>query len=173
MIIRCHMPIDPNAPPKRRSIRLRDFDYSNAGAYFVTICTDRRQCILGQVAGDAMALNPVGEGVAHVWQSIPDRFPGIEIDAWMIMPNHLHAIVGITECSAAKPLGQLIGAFKVLSTRQVNGMRGTPGAKLWQRNFYEHVVRTEAELERIREYIAMNPARWSDDPENPETRRRS
>ena len=167
------MPIDPNSPPKRRSIRLPDYDYSNAGAYFVTICTDRRRCILGEVVGETNVTSPIGEAVAQIWQSLPDRFPAIEIDAWVIMPNHLHGILGITESPSAKPLGQLIGAFKVMSTSRVNAIRRTPGSMLWQRNFYEHVVRTEADLARIREYIAMNPARWGDDPENPEMRRRS
>ena len=162
------MLIDPNSPPKRRSIRLRDYDYSNAGAYFVTICTYHRQCALSEVVGETIVMNPVGEAIAQIWQSLPERFPNIEIDAWVIMPNHLHGVVGITDRASSKPLGQLIGAFKVLSTRRANAIRRTVRAMLWQRNYYEHVVRTEADLERIREYIAMNPARWSDDPENPD-----
>jgi len=105
----------------------------------------------------------------------------IMLDAFVVMPNHVHGVLIITDRSqgrsqaaptgemAAKPLGRLIGAFKTKSTRVVNEMRNMPGVPIWQRNYHEHIVRSEDELNRIRQYIMENPPKWNEDPENPET----
>jgi REP element-mobilizing transposase RayT len=178
---------DP-AQHHRRSIRLKGYDYSQAGAYFVTICIENRACLLGQVAGGAVELNECGQ-VAHAcWQWLREQYEWVDLDAFVVMPNHLHGIVVIRALDAGgsrtaptvgaggagnKGLGRLIGAFKTVSTRRINEHRGTPGQSVWQRNYYEHVIRNEAASHRLRDYIAGNPARWNDDPENPAVSRDS
>jgi REP element-mobilizing transposase RayT len=184
--------------PRRRSIRLKSYDYSQAGAYFVTICTQERVCLFGEVVDDAMSLNDAGEMVASLWEGLPERFSGIEIDAFVVMPNHLHGIVVLPDERAATraaptidvsgvgaplvgarshknipTLGTIIGAFKSIAT--VGYMRGVKSAgwptfrrRLWQRNYYEHVIRDEAALDRLRHYIDENPLRWAFDEENPD-----
>jgi REP element-mobilizing transposase RayT len=168
----------------RRSIRLPGYDYSQPGAYFVTVCADGRRCIFGEVAQDRVVLGPVGAIVAQAWDWLPTQYPYLELDTWMLMPNHLHGILILHEDTMIamrrggsraaptqderKPLGQLIGAFKTVSTKEVNRLRGTPGAPLWQRGFYEHIIRNENDLVRIREYTLTNPAQWSLDRENPD-----
>ena len=130
-----------------------------------------------------MALNELGEIVAESWQWLERQYEHVEMDEWVVMPNHLHGIIMITDCrggsrtaparsdqSKRKPLGRLIGAFKTVSTKRVNEIYNTPGAKLWQRNYYEHIIRSENEITRIRAYIAQNPAKWKFDWENPSVR---
>lgn len=164
----------------RRSIRLRGYDYTSAGAYFVTICAQGRECLFGEVSGGWMRLGTLGECVASVWQAIPDHFPGVELDARVVMPNHMHGIIVLVgakhlrSAANASPLrgshgtqpaslAAIIQNFKSVSTRKINVARGTPGARVWQRNYYEHVVRGEADLRRIHDYIAHNPAKWETD----------
>ncbi len=174
----------------RHSIRLKDFDYSQVGAYFVTICVRNRECLLGNVCDGEMKLNEYGKVAAESWQWLAGRFANIELDECIIMPNHKHGIIDIQDdepgratCprnpkplvrsgsriapTGRKPLGRLIGAFKTVSTKRINELRKTPGAKLWQRNYFEHVVRNPKSLDRIREYILTNPERWESDKENP------
>ncbi len=130
-----------------------------------------------------MALNEFGEIVAESWQWLEWQYEHVEIDEWVVMPNHLHGIIVITDCRGGsrtaptgsdqpkrKPLGRLIGAFKTVSTKRINEIYKTPGAKLWQRNYYEHIIRSEDEFNRIRAYIAQNPAKWEFDRENPSVR---
>ena len=182
----------------RRSIRLQDYDYSQPGAYYVTICALDRKCLFGDVRGGKMALNELGEIVAESWQWLERQYEHVEIDEWVVMPNHLHGIIVITDCRDGsrgdepcldesgrggsrtaptgsdqpkrKPLGRLIGAFKTVSTKRVNEIYNTPGAKLWQRNYYEHIIRSDDEMNRIRKYISQNPANWEFDRENPSVR---
>jgi REP element-mobilizing transposase RayT len=177
----------------RRSIRLQDYDYSQPGAYFVTICALDRECLFGDVRCGKMALNELGEIVAESWQWLERQYEYVEMDEWVVMPNHLHGIIVIMDfgddsCTGGsrtartrtaptgsdqpkrEPLGRLIGAFKTVSTKRVNQIHNTPGAKLWQRNYSEHIIRNENELNRIREYIAQNPAKWEFDRENPSGR---
>jgi len=166
-------------PPirNRRSIRLKGYDYTQPGAYFVTICTQNRECLFGQITDGKMVLNNAGRMVADSWEWLAEQYDHVLLDEWVVMPNHLHGIIVITDGGRGgsrtaptvkrKPIGRLIGAFKTVSTKQINQMRETSGAKLWQRNYYEHIIRNENELNRIREYIHNNPLKWEFDRENP------
>jgi REP element-mobilizing transposase RayT len=166
---------------RRRSIRLRDYDYSQGGAYFVTICTRDRECLFGEIIGHTTRLSAVGEIVHDEWLRSVDLRKEIDLDGWVMMPNHIHAIVVIADLGRGdrpvapttrpgprpRSLSSLMAGFKSAATTQVNAQRGTPGVPLWQRNYYEHVIRNDADLTRIREYITTNPFRWGDDENNP------
>lgn len=161
----------------RRSIRLPYHDYASAGVYYVTICTAQRQCILGEIVDDTVMLSTVGCVVDECWQWLAQQYPYIELDEYVVMPNHLHGILVISDnrrggsrtapTTDNKSLGRLVGAFKTVSTKRVNILRHAPGAQLWQRNDYEHIVRDEDDWNRIRAYIQHNPGRWAADHENP------
>ena len=202
---------------RRRSIRLDGYDYSQEGLYFVTLCTRDRAALFGRITGGRMELNRAGEIAAASWVWLSRRYTRIELDEYVVMPNHLHGIVVIAReiesapvkshnvvvsqgankkgasrraptgrptnswldddaasermprhmCSALKPLGGIIGAFKTVSSRKINEFSGNREIKIWQRNYFEHVIRDEKSLERIREYIVCNPAKWQSDKENP------
>jgi REP element-mobilizing transposase RayT len=156
-------------PPRRKSQRLEGFDYAEAGTYFVTICTTGRACILGRVRGAAVDLSPIGEAVRQVWQEeLPQRFPTVELDAFVVMPNHVHAIVSIRDAGSLS-LGRIVQAFKSLSADRTRAQRGRPRDRgMWQRGYHDRIVRTPTDLDRIRQYIADNPARWAEDRENPD-----
>ena len=175
--------------PGRRSIRLRGYDYSQVGAYFVTICTHDRACIFGNITDGEMRLNEIGQIAAEEWTKSERVRDEIELDEWVIMPNHLHGIVWITANhdsrnvgatgrsplpSGPKPrsLGAMVAGFKSAATKRINAVLGTPGAPFWQRNYYEHVIRNEDTLDRVRQYIRDNPSKWPDDPDNPANRQR-
>jgi putative transposase len=171
----------------RRSIRLKGYDYRRQGAYFVTICTHDRLCLFGEVVGGEMRLNEYGRIALGCWKEIPLHFPQAELDAFVVMPNHVHGIIvltvgarhavplqnGISEKTEqfGKPVAgsipTIIRSFKSATTRHINALRGTPGSPVWQRNYYEHIIRNEESLNRIREYIKTNPLRWAMDSENP------
>lgn len=170
----------------RRSIRLKGYDYSQAGAYFVTICTQNRVCLFGEIVDGEMRLNDAGKIVADSWQWLASQYDYIELDEWVIMPNHIHGIIVVNErrgdsriaptqiaptqtgpTGKRKPIGRLIGAFKTVSTKHINIMRGMAGIPVWQRNYYEHIIRNDESLNRIREYIANNPLQWALDRDNP------
>ena len=173
----------------RRSIRLRNFDYASAGAYFVTICVQGRECLLGEVADGVMGANDAGRMVESVWHGLPDRFAGIELDEFVIMPNHVHFILFLVGAGLALPghkiiqeedgaskeggaspaptLSDVAGAFKSLCAIKVNRMLARTGRPLWQRNYDERIIRNDAELEKFRAYILLNPDRWAGDEENP------
>ena len=160
----------------RRSTRLPNYDYTRPGAYLVTICTQNRDCILSEISNSKSVLTDLGQQVFASWQWLEKQYPYLKLDEFIIMPNHLHGILVITDncrggsrtalIAKRKSLGHIVGAFKTISTKWFNKIQGTPGAKLWQRGFYEHVIRNDKELDRIREYIANNPARWEFDKEN-------
>ncbi len=160
----------------RRSIRLKGYDYSRAGAYFVTLCTQNRECLFGDIMNGKMRLNEVGIFVADSWEWLAEQYDHVSMDAYEVMPNHLHGIIVIADgCRGGsrtaptdqrKPIGRLIGAFKTVSTKRINELRHAPGTKLWQRNYWEHIIRDESELNRIREYIQNNPAQWEMDKLN-------
>ena len=161
---------------RRRSIRLEGYDYSQPGGYFVTICTRNRECLFGEIVDGNIRLNDLGRGIATCWQWLAEQYPYIQLDEWIVMPNHFHGIMLImnerrggsrTAPTKQKPLGRLIGAFKTVSTKQINEYRDTPHAPLWQRNYYEHVIRNETDLEEIREYIENNPIKWLEDENHP------
>ncbi len=161
----------------RRSIRLKGFDYTQPGAYFITLVTQDRACLFGDIQDGCMLPSPEGIIVDETWHELEDRYPYLECDAWIVMPNHVHGILIYQEAppyysreaagGPIKPLGQIVGAFKTMSTKRINLRRGTPGAVVWQRNYYEHIIRNDVEWSRIRQYIAMNPHRWAADNENP------
>ena len=163
---------------RRRSIRLQGYDYSREGAYFVNMCTYNRACIFGQIVDGEMMINEFGKIIKSVWSDLPRHYPDIKLDVFAIMPNHIHGIIFIvgagfkpapTGKNRAKchPLSEIIRGFKTFSARRINEIRNLSGAHVWQRNYYEHIIRNEGELNRIREYIVNNPARWQFDRENP------
>ena len=156
----------------RRSIRLRGWDYTSAGAYFITVGTHDRICLLGDILDGKMCVNAFGTVVADTWRWLASQYPYVVLDEWCVMPNHFHGILVLTgrggsrTAPTIKPVGRLIGAFKTVSTKRINLLRQTPGAILWQRNYWEHIVRTEDEMDRIRAYIRDNPAMWAADSLN-------
>jgi len=197
------MKYDP-AVHHRRSIRLPAYDYAQAGAYFVTICVQNRECLLGEVIEGQMILSGPGQMVETVWPELPQHYPNVQADAFVVMPNHIHGIIilvgagapphighvgaGPCACPGVAPtvddsgrpqgvaptlsLPDVVHRFKSLTTAKYrrnvlqDGWPPFPG-RLWQRNYYERVIRDDEELNRIREYIIDNPARWTEDPENP------
>jgi putative transposase len=172
--------MDRTRLPNRQSIRLREFDYSQNGAYFVTICTARRLCLLGDIQDGEMRLSPVGQVVRLRWQDLPRHALGLTLDLWVVMPNHLHGIIvlpgsivtgtpGAQLLTAPEPrsLGVAIGGFKSAVSREIAANNLSPVRPLWQRNYYERVIRNDQELDAIRRYIAENPLRWDDDPDHP------
>ena len=180
-------PFDPHALPPhpdrrhRRSTRLSEFDYTRQGAYFVTMCTQNRMCLFGEIVNGEMRMNELGRVAHSVWKEIPAHFPQVETDAWVVMPNHVHGILLIahnaraTHASPLRPssgppkrsLGAIVGSYKSAVSKRINQSCRTPGVPLWQRSYYDHVIRNDADLNRIRQYIAENPARWHEDHENP------
>jgi len=154
--------------PTRKNPRLKDYDYASAGAYFVTICTQRKQAIFGQIAQGLMELNPYGQQAERAWLEIPEHFPAVDLDEFIVMPNHMHGIVlfdherarHASPLQQAPSLGTVVGGFKSAVARWINPQRATPGEPVWQRNYHEHVIRNEKSLSEIREYIANNPLKW-------------
>lgn len=151
--------------PGRRSIRLKDFDYSRGGPYFITICTRQRVRILSQVSGGRAALTRLGLVVRDCWQALPIHFPHLRLDSMVIMPDHVHAILWIVrgkrlEAEGPTPITQVVGSWKSFAARRINAIRGTKGQRVWQRNYYEHIVRDHNALIRIRAYIRNNPKCW-------------
>jgi REP element-mobilizing transposase RayT len=190
---------DPNIH-HRRSIRLKGYDYSQAGLYFITICTQNRECLFGHITNGEMILNDAGKMVETEWLNLKTRFPNIELHEYVVMPNHFHGILEIvgaalvaaqsaqsalvaaqsaqsqTEKDKGQPqgiaptktVGDMMDAFKSITT--VEYIRGVKNSgwqpfdgKLWQRNYYEHIIRNEKSYETISEYILNNPAKWQDD----------
>jgi putative transposase len=146
--------------PKRKSPRLPEYDYATAGAYFVTVCARARACLFGRSVHDEIRLSQPGQLVERCWIDLPIHFPGLALDAFVVMPNHLHGIVWLSRAGHAPPLPVVIGSFKSAASR----MAGRP---LWQRSFYDRVIQDEDELRALREYVAQNPLRWALDRENP------
>lgn len=160
-------------------LRLREYDYSTPGSYFVTICTADRFCAFGDVHDSTMKLSPAGAVVDSWWNSIPSQFPDVLLDTRVVMPNHIHGVVVIgsafvptTDC-ALPGLSEIMRWFKSQSTRDyilgvhTEGWPRFPG-RLWQQGYYDHIVRSEQSLSRIRSYIASNPSRWESDEYHPQ-----
>lgn len=191
---------------RRRSLRLRDYDYAQSGAYFVTICTHCRECLFGDVVDGQMRLSDAGWVVDDEWVKTAEIRDEIELDAWVVMPNHFHAIIVLSDagrgdrpCRGDRPVaptsdewavratrespqkrpvapttgpkpqsvGAVMAGFKSAVTKRINGLRNTPSVPVWQRNYYDHIIRNEEALTRIREYIVNNPLQWALDRENP------
>ncbi len=151
----------------RRPPRLVGFDYASPGAYFITICTEERSCFFSSLNAYQIEKNEIGEAVSECWLAIPQFYSFVVLDVWVLMPNHLHGILWITEGNnSKKSLGQIVGSFKARSASQIS-KRGLTDRKIWQSDFYEHIIRSEVELFRIREYIANNPENWVIDHNNP------
>ena len=204
----------------RRSIRLTGYDYSQTGSYFVTVCTQHKRCLFGEVVDGEMRLNDVGLMVQRAWDELPNHYADIKLDTFIVMPNHVHGIIGLTtadgfvwaglkhapdilkgqyngvvgaglkpaqnviqehlndDCigenlwAGLKPaptrrhgLSEIIRAFKTFSARKINEHRGTTGLPVWQRNYYEHIIRDNTEWDYIRKYIETNPVYWAEDKE--------
>ncbi|NWJ48742.1 MAG: transposase [Chloroflexi bacterium] len=147
----------------RRSIRLQGYDYRQ-GLFFLTICTYQREQLFGEVVDTTTKLNRFGEIVQETWEWLPLQYPSLELDICVVMPDHFHGLLFLEGAfdNNSKPeiktLGHIVKAMKSVSGKKINILRETPGASVWQRNYYEHVVRDEADLARIREYITNNPA---------------
>lgn len=172
----------------RRSIRLQGYDYSQAGAYFLTIVTQGRECLFGEIVNGVMQLNQCGEIVCVEWEKSAEIRREVELGPYVVMPNHFHAvvvlvnhrdpIVGATGRSPlpespirpngpkTKSIGALMAGFKSSVTKRINEMRNTPGLPVWQRNYYEHIIRNQQSMDRIVLYMETNPARWVEDREN-------
>lgn len=176
------MPFDPEIH-HRRSIRLRGYDYTQPGTYYFTICIHGRKHFLGEIVEGEMVANQPGVMVGLFWRQMSKRFPMIEAVQQVVMPNHFHAVFRILgndcrdgPCSrpraptrGAPTVGRIVGAFKSLTTAEyIRGIEQSGWARfegrLWQRGFYEHIVRNEEELDIIRDYIRTNPLRWARDP---------
>lgn len=165
--------------PSRRTIRLQGYDYSSSGMYFVTICTQDRICLFGEVIGKTVGaglcpalndyyikLSQYGQIIEEQWVSLPNLFPNIILHEYVIMPNHFHAIIEIDTWAGQSPaptLGNIIGSFKSISTKKCNKMDNISGQKIWQRNYYEHIIRNEKSYNNITDYIASNSINWQSD----------
>jgi len=192
----------------RKSIRLRGYDYAAPGVYFVTIDTQDHICLFGEIVRDGMYPNAAGMVARTAWYAIPVHFPLVRLDAFVVMPNHVHgiiagataapddasatdnasapddALVGATHASPLRAwpprswpprsspirphgpprhsVGAIVGSYKSAVSRQINQLRGTRGGVVWQRNYYERIIRNYPSLQRVREYIYANPRRWND-----------
>lgn len=159
----------------RRSIRLQGYDYTQAGAYFITLAAHGREPLFGRVQDGQMHVNTLGEMIAEEWERLERRFPSVELDAFCVMPDHLHAIlvladrgVGGRRAAACEEFGApvvrsiptIVRSYKSSVTQRYQILCGRDAPQIWQRNYYEHVIRNAAALERIRRYIIENPARW-------------
>jgi putative transposase len=171
----------------RSSARLKTFDYSSQGAYFVTVCANVRANVFGEIEAGEMRLNEAGRVVAECWALIPEHFPNVELDAFIVMPDHVHGIIVISQPSEtnvrtsvvvgaqhAAPLrnsddvlprvqpgslGAIMRSFKSAATKRINESQGLPGTPVWQRNYWDRVIRDDRELEETRKYILENPVR--------------
>jgi putative transposase len=160
--------------PERKRTRLRGFDYRDPGPYVVTIVTQHRIHRFGTVDDGFVVLNPAGRMVQATWRELQSRFPGTVLDAGVLMPNHLHAILTLAvpdglSLDGLPSLSDVIGWFKTMTTRRyTRGVRTNAwppfDGHLWQPGFYEHIVRGETGLARQQRYIAANPSRWHEDP---------
>jgi putative transposase len=183
----------------RRSIRLAGYDYSQCGYYFITVCTQGRRCLFGEIEKGRMILNNAGKMIGRWWNELKNKYANIEIDKYVVMPNHCHGIINIVVTVGAdqcvcpnekgeqgeykgehigspqqdlplrgRPIYKMVQWFKTMTTneyiRNVKQNHWEPfDDKLWQRNYYEQIVRDEKSLRHIREYIANNPYRWQQD----------
>lgn len=171
----------------RHSIRLKGYDYAQPGAYFITICTQNRACLFGEIVDGEMMLNDAGKMVDNEWLILPGRFANIRLRGHVVMPNHFHAVLEIIDGAVspatviepmmavepgavvpAQTVGDIVGAFQsIVTVKYIRGVKTEKwqsfNKKLWQRNYWEHIVRDESELDRICRYIKNNPQNWRDD----------
>lgn len=176
---------------RRRSLRLKGYDYSQAGAYFVTVCAYGKACLFGEIESGVMQLNEYGEIVASEWMNSAELRLEINCGEFVVMPNHFHGIVHIVGAygntpdkhevanshnkgvlpyaptSPSRNVGSMVRGFKGAASRRINQLRNTPGAPVWQRNYYGHIIRDGADYNRIAEYVSNNPQRWMEDSLHP------
>lgn len=151
--------------PKRKSTAIPHYDYSQPGAYFITLCVEKRRPILGKIdSSPQVVLSSIGKIVSDVWYSLPQRFPcldAISQSIFVVVPDHIHGILQITAggASPSPTLHQILGSFKSITTIETNRLLGTPDQKLWQRSAYEHILRNQQDFDEAAGYIAENPAR--------------
>lgn len=159
--------MEKDSLPQRKRIRLRDYDYSDNGVYFITVCTKERQKILSHVDVGAtigrppkVVLTDCGRIVEEMIQEIPHRYPMIAVDNYVIMPNHVHLLLFVYRTSGrpmvAPTISRVINQFKGAVSKRA-------GKSIWQTSFYDHIIRSENDYRSVWEYIDMNPARWSQD----------
>ena len=183
----------------RKAIRLKEYDYSSPGYYFVTICTKDRKCLFGEITDQGMGFNDAGSMVKKVWDELPIFYPNITRDVFVVMPNHIHGIIiidsfknagagpracpehpgaidgqpqGVAPTNQDLSLPDIVHRFKSMTTNQyIKNVKQNDwkpfNKKLWQRNYYEHVIRNDIDLEETREYILNNPKKWDLDKNNP------
>ncbi len=166
---------------KLRSLRLKDYDYSQGGAYFVTICTKDRQNLFGHISGESMINNSAGQMVEKSWYDLPNHYR-CELGEFIVMPNHVHGVIIILDKeqnNSKNPVGaglkpaptvglpEIVRALKTFSARRINEQQRSPGRSIWQRGYYDHIIRDEEGIEKITEYIRCNPIRWAEDRNNP------
>jgi REP element-mobilizing transposase RayT len=164
----------------RHSIRLKGYDYSQPGAYFVTIVTHLRQCLFGEIANNEMILNDYGKISEQCWNDIPKHYPNAITDEFVIMPNHIHGIIILNDNGSivgaknfspllqnerprgtTQTIGSIVRGFKIGVTKWFR--QNSNIYSVWQRNYYEHIIRNEIELNNIRKYILNNPLNWKTD----------
>lgn len=159
----------------RRSIRLQGYDYTQPGAYYVTIVTHGREHLFGMIVNGEMQLNPFGQIVQSAWYDLPKHYRHVELDTSCIMPNHVHAIIVLTDYGMdgpetrpyqRHPLSEIVRAFKSFSARRINSLRNMQGVPVWQRNYYEHIIRNQQDYLSKSSYILNNPLNWENDDEN-------
>jgi REP element-mobilizing transposase RayT len=162
------MPYDPQKH-HRRSIRIQGFDYAQPGAYFITFVTQNRECFLSLIIDGSVSLEPAGKAVLSVWQELPKHYRHLTLGDIVIMPNHVHAVLFFNPNGNAtgQALPEIVRALKSFSARRINTLRAASGSVVWQQNYFEHIVRDNEDLCRIREYIWANPIHWDLDEENP------
>jgi REP element-mobilizing transposase RayT len=189
------MPFNP-AIHNRQSIRLQGYDYSESGSYFITICTYKKEHLFGEIVNSEMKLNLIGQYAYNQWKQIPQRFENVELNEFVIMPNHIHGIIvivsgrgeGLENCHNFPPkstfsnpspiqdhstsrfngtvpgsIGAIIQNFKSGTSRKINAMPEMKNVKIWQINYYDHIIRDREDYDRIVEYIRDNPSNWEKD----------
>lgn len=181
----------------RQSLRLKGYDYTSAGMYFITICTHQRQCLFGEIVAGEMQLSNDGKIVRSHWLKLPKYHPHLQLDAFVVMPNHFHGILVLTDTSVGAGLAgnqsmrtekpetkpapthiaaptnhhgipEIIRGFKTFSARRINQRQKVSGVPVWQRNYYEHIIRNETSLQRLQQYIHNNPFSWQEDQLHPD-----
>ena len=173
----------------RKSIRLPGYDYSQAGAYYITIVTHQRDCLFGKIENEKMILSDLGKIADECWRAIPDHFPLVELGAYVVMPNHVHGIIVITDNGRGaallrpytgpdenqnshkinvKPgsLGAIVRSYKSAVSYRIHKEHNATG--IWQRNYYEHIIRNDKDLQNKTDYIQANPMLWDEDENNPQ-----
>ena len=179
------MPSTPFGYQRRNSLRRPRYNYSQPGAYFVTFCSNKGRPLFGQIENQTMCLNPLGEIADQGWHEFAERHPEIEIDTFVVMPNHIHVLLWLRYVAEtveqttpekerrfsdaiAGSVSTLVGAYKSSVTHKAKRAELIPDGSLWQRSFHDHVVRNKSDLDRIRSYIHNNPARWLEDQLHPD-----